>query len=305
MNDNLSEYQITVAVWMVTYNHESYISQAVESVVNQKTNYKYKLFLGEDCSTDKTREICIRLKEKYPSKIELFLQSKNVGGTKNGQDIYKLCINSGAKYIALCEGDDYWSDPLKIQKQVGFLEKHNDVSLCFHASFIDFTNSKDVIRPLNISEDCYFETEQIILSGGGLTPTASMMFQGRYLKEILKPQIASKTAGDFVLTLYLSLKGKVYYMNDIMSVYLKNNQTSYTNTRRSVLFEIKYKYYVVAILNRFNSDTKFVYWRFVLRKMFSLLIILIYRLLFLRWFAKYRHYRIIDSGINVLRRTKN
>lgn len=118
--------KLFVAVWMVTYNHEEYIEQAVESIVNQKTNFLYKLFIGEDCSPDNTRQICVKLKEKYPDKIHLVLNDRNVGASQNAKNIYNLCFNSGAKYVAMCEGDDYWTDPQKLQKQVSFLEANEE-----------------------------------------------------------------------------------------------------------------------------------------------------------------------------------
>ena len=125
MQSGMSD-KLFVAVWMVTYNHEDYIEQAIESIVNQKANFLYKLFIGEDCSTDNTRQICIGLKEKYPDKIHLVLNERNVGASQNAQKIFNLCFNSGAKYVAMCEGDDYWTAPLKLQKQVEFLEENEE-----------------------------------------------------------------------------------------------------------------------------------------------------------------------------------
>ena len=122
----LNSTVLMVAVYMITYNHEDYIEQAIESIVNQKANFLYKLFIGEDCSTDNTRQICIGLKEKYPDKIHLVLNERNVGASQNAQKIFNLCFNSGAKYVAMCEGDDYWTDPLKLQKQVEFLEENEE-----------------------------------------------------------------------------------------------------------------------------------------------------------------------------------
>lgn len=120
-----------VAIWMVTYNHNAFIEQAIESVMIQATDFEYKLFVGEDSSTDNTREICKKLKEKYPKKIELFLNEKNLGGILNAIQIYKQCFESGAKYVALLEGDDYWTDPLKLQKQVDFFEANEEYSICW------------------------------------------------------------------------------------------------------------------------------------------------------------------------------
>jgi glycosyltransferase involved in cell wall biosynthesis len=125
----LNSTVLMVAVYMITYNHEDYIEQAIESIVNQKANFLYKLFIGEDCSTDNTRQICIGLKEKYPDKIHLVLNERNVGASQNAQKIFNLCFNSGAKYVAMCEGDDYWTDPLKLQKQVDFMEANPEFVL--------------------------------------------------------------------------------------------------------------------------------------------------------------------------------
>lgn len=122
----LRDYKLVVAVYMITYNHEDYIEQTVESILEQKTDFVYQLFIGEDCSTDNTRKICLRLKEKYPDKIYLVLNERNLGALQNAKNIFNLCFSSGAKYVAMCEGDDYWVDPLKLQKQVDFLEENEE-----------------------------------------------------------------------------------------------------------------------------------------------------------------------------------
>ena len=121
----------TVAVWMVTYNHADFIEQAIESVMMQQTDFEYHLFIGEDCSTDNTREICKKLKTKYSNKITLILNETNLGGRENACNVYRKCIESEAKYIALLEGDDFWTNTQKLQKQVGFLEANPMHSFCW------------------------------------------------------------------------------------------------------------------------------------------------------------------------------
>lgn len=125
----------TVAVWMLTYNHEDFIIKSIEGVMKQKTIYPLILFIAEDCSTDKTRSLVKRYAKKHPKKIKLFLAPQNLGVSNiTGIHIlnYKRVFESGAKYIAMCEGDDYWTDPFKIQKQVDFLENNNKYVLCGH-----------------------------------------------------------------------------------------------------------------------------------------------------------------------------
>ncbi|MDF1549683.1 MAG: glycosyltransferase, partial [Bacteroidales bacterium] len=118
-----------LSVCMITYNHEKYIGQAIEGVLMQKTNFDIELLIGEDFSNDNTRNICMGYKNKYPDKIKLLLREKNIGMMRNFIQTLNTCKG---KYIALCDGDDYWTDPLKLQKQVDFLEANPEYALCYH-----------------------------------------------------------------------------------------------------------------------------------------------------------------------------
>jgi glycosyltransferase involved in cell wall biosynthesis len=131
---------LMVAVQMLTYNHEKYIRKAVESVINQKTDFLFRIILGEDCSTDNTREICIALRDKYPDKIELVLNDSNLGVARNAKLHHRLAFESNARYIAVCEGDDYWTDEFKLQKQVEFLERNPDHNICWTRYSIETEN---------------------------------------------------------------------------------------------------------------------------------------------------------------------
>ncbi len=118
-----------VSVHMITYNHESYIRQAIEGVMMQQTDFEFELVIGEDCSQDKTREICFEYQKRYPDKIRVLWWHENVsqlGG--NGGRVTARCRG---EFIAFCEGDDYWTDPLKLQKQVDVMRQHPEVGLCF------------------------------------------------------------------------------------------------------------------------------------------------------------------------------
>lgn len=115
-----------LSVHMITYNHEPYIAQAIEGVLQQKTDFPFELIIGEDCSTDCTREIVLEYQKKYPAIIRVLISEGNVGASKNGRRVYAACRG---KYIAYCEGDDFWHHPLKLKKQVEYLESHPDVGL--------------------------------------------------------------------------------------------------------------------------------------------------------------------------------
>ena len=120
-----------VSVDMITYNHEPYIRQAIEGVMMQQTDFEFELVIGEDCSQDKTREICFEYQKKYPDKIRVLWWHENV--SKLGGNGRRTCAHCRGEFLAMCEGDDYWTDPLKLQKQVNLLRRNPNAGLCFGA----------------------------------------------------------------------------------------------------------------------------------------------------------------------------
>jgi glycosyltransferase involved in cell wall biosynthesis len=145
MMSSISRTQL-VSIAMITYNHEPYIKQAIESIIRQKTTFKIELVLGEDCSKDATRSICEQYALQYPSIIKLLPSLANLGVTPNFIRTLKACSGD---YIALCEGDDYWTDPLKLQKQVDFLETREDFVASYHAVEVVDTHGNLVRRSKN------------------------------------------------------------------------------------------------------------------------------------------------------------
>ena len=118
-----------LSVCLITYNHFKYIKQAIDGVLMQKVDFSWELIIADDFSTDGTREILLEYKKKYPQFITLILQEKNVGAAQNWLD---LITSPKSKYIAYLEGDDYWTDENKLQKQIDFLEENEGYSGCFH-----------------------------------------------------------------------------------------------------------------------------------------------------------------------------
>lgn len=132
---------VLLSVFMITYNHEKFIRRSLESVMVQKVNFKFEVIIGEDNSTDNTRSIIKEFEAKYPGIIKPIYHEVNVGGVRNA---YEFCFPQlTGKYIACLEGDDYWTDPNKLQKQVDFLENNPDYSFCYHS--INAVNDKDEI----------------------------------------------------------------------------------------------------------------------------------------------------------------
>lgn len=126
-----------VSILMITYNQERYISQAIESVLSQQTDFSYEIVVGEDFSTDNTREVCREYQQRYPDKIRLLERDRNLGMAGNFLSTFKEC---NGQYLAVLEGDDYWVNPHKLQSQVDFLDIHPDFALVFGRTFAFYQN---------------------------------------------------------------------------------------------------------------------------------------------------------------------
>lgn len=220
-----------LAVWMVTYNHENFIAQAIEGIMMQKTNFSYRLYIGEDCSTDKTREICLAYKEEYPDKIELILHEKNIGATANGLAMYNICFNSKAKYIAMCEGDDYWIDPNKLQMQVDFLENNQEYVATSHANKAIYDNSKINLTPgqaIKYKGDKDTFTIDDIINSNNPGQASTFVFRNAY-KHNFPQWVAKCLLGDLALQICLGQIGYFKYFNKEMGCYRVHAGGSYHN----------------------------------------------------------------------------
>lgn len=208
-----------VAVWMVTYNHERYIAQAIESVIAQKTSFKYELFIGEDCSTDATRAVCQNYVDKYPDIIKLIPTEKN-SILQNCLNVFEACYKSGAQYVAMLEGDDFWVDEYKLQRQVDFLDAHPDYTItCTDIIVVDSNNNElpgEKYKP-QFSKD-EFTIEDMIMSSMNIIFTPTIVY--RNVLPIEMPEFY-KTAkiGDMAIQLLLGDKGKAKFLPQKSSAY--------------------------------------------------------------------------------------
>ncbi len=146
-----------VSIWMITYNHENYIGEAIDSILMQETDFEYEIVIGEDCSTDGTREILLEYKKKHPKKFKLLLHENNLGIVENMLTTFKACTG---KYVAMLEGDDYWNDPTKLQKQVDFLKKNSEYIVTYHNIEL-ITPEGEFIRDGGYSEDYSSDTMKV------------------------------------------------------------------------------------------------------------------------------------------------
>lgn len=215
-----------VSVFMVTYNHERYIRQAIESALMQKTDFPFEIVIGEDCSTDNTRTIVLDYEQRYPGKIRVVRSDHNVGAVANATRTLAVCRG---KYVAFLEGDDYWTDAGKLQKQVGFLETHPDFSICFHGS-LEVDSNGNEIKKFDLNADQAEVTTIEDLSKGNYIYTASSIFRNNLVPDI-PDWLRGLNAGDYPLHLRLAQLGKIKFFPDKMSAYRIHTGGMFTNKR--------------------------------------------------------------------------
>ena len=207
------ENKVMVSVDMITYLHEAYITQAIEGVLMQETNFEYELIIADDCSPDNTEEVVRNIIATHPKGhiIKYFRHDTNIGMQPNGIFALQQCKG---KYVAICEGDDYWTDPYKLQKQVDFLEMNPDYSICFH----DVEILKDGVFYKNyITKVPNNVTTVEDLSKGNYIITCSSIFRNFFL---IPDYFKNLNAGDYPLHLLLTKNGeKIYFFEESMGVY--------------------------------------------------------------------------------------
>jgi glycosyltransferase involved in cell wall biosynthesis len=202
--------QPKVSVLMITYNHESFIAQAIDSVLMQETVFPIELVIGEDCSKDRTREIVLEYQRRFPETIRLLLPVENLGANRNLVQTYEACRG---EYIALLEGDDYWTDPHKLQKQVEFLEGHPDYVICHHDAIV-VNEHRDLLMesPLPVTFKRDYSEKELITGAWILTLTTCF----RNILTDTPPELTRVYNGDTFLFSLLGNHGKSKYLGDII-----------------------------------------------------------------------------------------
>ena len=200
-----------VSVIIMSYNHEKYVSQSIEGVLMQRTEFPFELVIGDDFSTDSTRKIIIGYAEKTPEIIRYIFSESNQGVHKNFTNSLSSCKG---KYIALCEGDDYWTDPMKLQKQVEFLESNPDYGLvCTDIEVVNENGEIIIWQPLIELKERYKSGYIFFEQFKGATiNTLTSCFRVQLIDEILYSEDLWYLI-DLWLWLRISMKSKVKYMN--------------------------------------------------------------------------------------------
>lgn len=248
-----------VGICCITYNHEKYIGEAIDSFLMQETDFPFEIFIDDDCSPDNTADVIRAYSEKYPNIINANLRAKNVGANQNSTENMQ---RAKGKYIAFCEGDDYWINPLKLQKQYEALENHSECSFAGHDTNLITHDNKYICKHSKgrISENWHtgIKNNREALSAIWSVPHTSAMF---VRKEHLDFQYFEKTknklGGDYLLFVLLCSKGNLYYINDQMSAYRKHNTS--TSVSWSYVYNDEFMNEVVRSHNVINEYFNYAY----------------------------------------------
>ena len=226
--------RVKVSVLMLTYNHEKYIADAIESVVKQQADFSFELVIGEDRSTDDTARICREYQEKYPDLIKLTINEENLGLQENFIRTYNQC---SGEYMAICEGDDFWINKHKLQIQADFLDQHKEYSACFHRAlnYYQEDGSKSIG---NGGYQKKVNTVFDIINSNPIT-NVTVMFRLGLFGEL--PSWFSKvTSYDFAIHVLNAEHGDVYFMNKVMAVYRQHKESiwSMATSEKQILISV-------------------------------------------------------------------
>jgi glycosyltransferase involved in cell wall biosynthesis len=235
-----------VSICCLTYNQEKYIKDAIDGFLIQKTQFPFEIIIHDDASTDTTANIVREYEKQYPEKIKGIYQTENQF-SKGVMPEIQTCRELKGKYIAFCEGDDYWTDPLKLQKQITEMEKNPECYISFHPAIgkSEDKNQRDIVLNFYSDKNKIFSIEEVILGGGGFIPTASIVINKLVVSRISSffALIHHAYVGDYFIQILGAENGGALYLSDIMSVYRMNLPGSFSekflhNPKFSVLAHI-------------------------------------------------------------------
>ena len=228
-----------VSVCCITYNHEPYIVQALNGFLMQKTSFPFEVLIHDDASTDRTADIIREYEKKFPKIIKPIYQKENQYSKGNRAILVSFVYpRAKGKYIALCEGDDYWIDENKLQMQVDFLENNPEYGMCYSKAKQYIQKKRKFSRSMFGTDVRDFED---LLFNGNRVPTLTTVFRkdllNSYLKEIY-PQDKGWLMGDYPMWLYFAHESKVKFFDKVTSVYrvLENSASHSRNIEKSVNF---------------------------------------------------------------------
>lgn len=250
---------IKVSIICNTYNHEEYVKDALDGFIKQKTTFPFEVLIHDDASTDHTADIIREYEQNHPEIIKPIYQTTNQfsQGVKITRDIQ--IPRARGKYLAFCEGDDYWTDENKLQIQYDILESHPNIDMCAHAAHVVNTRTNEEHDwILNTKHDTIIPIKDIIEGGGGFLPTASLMYRKEI--EVNAPEYRNYYGIDYTLQVSGGRRGGIYYICKVMSTYRMLTPGSWTvRLRQDSSKKIKHKKKINNTMRLIDKDTNYRY----------------------------------------------
>jgi len=246
-----------VSVCITAYNHEPWIAKAIDSVLFQKVNFNFEILIGEDDSDDNTRNIVLNYARRYPDHIRLFLHNREdvlyVDGFATGRrNFINNIVNAKGEYIALLDGDDYWSDTSKLQRQVDILDAYHEHAICFHDVMVEEPNGKIVKDRITRKVDTV--TSIFDLASDNYIHTPTCMYRRRNLTSI--PQWLWETRiGDYPFHMLNALHGSIYRINRSMAVY-RNTQKGVHSSLTKIGKNEAWLQTLEVLIGKFEGETR-------------------------------------------------
>ena len=230
--------KVYVSCVCATFNQYSYIKETLDGFLAQKTDYRFEIVVHDDASTDGTSDILKDYQKKYPELIKLIIQKENQYSKGNRQVLAIALKMASGDYLAFCEGDDYWIDEFKLQKQILILDKYKDINLCVHDAYIYHDKDKVVTRQkfFTPKKDGIVSIKEVFKFSGQFSPTASMFIRKIAVSNL--PDFFYKAPIDDFFYEVITGKDGIYFMRDKMSVYRVFSEGSWSN---DTLLNIKNK----------------------------------------------------------------
>jgi glycosyltransferase involved in cell wall biosynthesis len=258
--NNQNNSNPVISIICNAYNHEKYIVQALDSFLMQKVNVPFEILIHDDASSDRTPEIIRRYEEQYPGVVKPMFQKENQGS----KGYYSMTIDFQmprvrGKYIAFCEGDDYWTDENKLQIQYDFMEAHPEYSICCHAYNMVDKEGNLLEERRDFSEDCVVPMERLI-GNQLLVPHFATMFVRKECLNGLERDFLGEHCCDMVIRLYCAVGKNIFYLNRNMSCYRRFTDGSWTvHVGQDKGKFLKHRKKKIAFLREYNEYTQYKY----------------------------------------------
>lgn len=241
----------TIKVFMLTYDHGPYIRQAIESALMQQVDIPVTLVIGEDQSTDDTRSIVMEMAERYPDRIKPILHEKRLGVSRTGYDVWEECLRDST-YVAVLDGDDFWTDTHKLQKQVDLLRTHPDVSMCFNNAWnlMPDGSRTDYVRAWLGQEEVRSRYDERDIIARNFIPSVGVMFRNASGLRLME-RLEGFPVLDYTISVVLSQQGRLAFIDEVMGV--RRLHTGGMMSMRSLQYKTQYNLDLLVQLDRLSG----------------------------------------------------